>query len=174
MNGIEKYLTIDEVGEILEVSRQAVFEWVQDGRLKHYRAGRGIRIRPEDVIEYLEKLRNPSTAITMFQCKIEAFLLNKYKVTSINGEEEERESEQTCVENSKSKIRFLINGMRHTETIPSKYRNELRESMDLLQLFINEIEYHKFMGECLGLDPGEVTQEFLKLKLRVIEGGGKA
>lgn len=46
----EEYLTVDEVATRLKVSRQAVYNWINEGRLKAVKAGRATRI-PESAVK---------------------------------------------------------------------------------------------------------------------------
>jgi excisionase family DNA binding protein len=46
---MQQYYTPNEVAETLRVTRRAVYEWLQTGRLRGLRAGNRWRIRPEDV-----------------------------------------------------------------------------------------------------------------------------
>jgi excisionase family DNA binding protein len=48
------YRTPEEVAGDLQVTRRTVYEWLRSGRLRGVRAGRGWRIRPEDVEVFLE------------------------------------------------------------------------------------------------------------------------
>jgi excisionase family DNA binding protein len=43
------YRTAEEVAEELQVTLRTVYGWLRSGRLRGVRAGRGWRIRPEDV-----------------------------------------------------------------------------------------------------------------------------
>jgi excisionase family DNA binding protein len=40
----EEYLTVQQVAERLQVTRQAVYNWINEGRLKAVKAGRATRI----------------------------------------------------------------------------------------------------------------------------------
>lgn len=48
------YRTAEEIAEELHVTRRTVYEWLRSGRLRGARAGRGWRIRPEDVETFLQ------------------------------------------------------------------------------------------------------------------------
>jgi excisionase family DNA binding protein len=48
------YHTPEEVASELQVTRRTVYEWLRSGRLRGVRAGRGWRIRPEDVASFLQ------------------------------------------------------------------------------------------------------------------------
>src|SRR5215212_4947783 len=47
------YRTAEEIAAELHVTRRTVYEWLRSGRLRGVRAGRGWRIRPEDVDTFL-------------------------------------------------------------------------------------------------------------------------
>ena len=53
-----EYLTVDEVAKRLRVSKQAVYNWITDGRLKAVRvAGKAIRIPVSSVLAILEPVQ---------------------------------------------------------------------------------------------------------------------
>ncbi len=54
-----KFLTVPDVAEMLDVSEETVRRWLRDGRLDGVMIGRraGWRIRPESVEEMLEAMR---------------------------------------------------------------------------------------------------------------------
>ncbi len=43
------YLTVSEISNLLNISRQAIHKWIQLKKIKAYRAGRNWRIKPEDL-----------------------------------------------------------------------------------------------------------------------------
>ena len=45
----EKYYTIEEVAEMLKVVYLTVYRWIQDGKLKAYKAGKQYRINKSDL-----------------------------------------------------------------------------------------------------------------------------
>jgi len=47
-------LTLDQVADRLQVSMSTVRRRVADGELKTVRIGRALRVRPEDLEEYIE------------------------------------------------------------------------------------------------------------------------
>jgi putative molybdopterin biosynthesis protein len=49
------YLTPEEVAEQLRVTRATVYAWLKMGKLPGVRAGKGWRIRPEDVQVFVEQ-----------------------------------------------------------------------------------------------------------------------
>jgi excisionase family DNA binding protein len=48
------YYTAEEVARTLHVTRRTVYEWLRSGRLRGVRAGRGWRIRSEDLDAFLK------------------------------------------------------------------------------------------------------------------------
>lgn len=50
----ETYLTVREVAERLRVTRQAVYNWITEGRLKAVRAGKTLRIPASALAAFLE------------------------------------------------------------------------------------------------------------------------
>ena len=50
----EKYYTIEEVAEMLKVVYLTVYRWIQDGKLKAYKAGKQYRINKSDLDRFIE------------------------------------------------------------------------------------------------------------------------
>jgi putative molybdopterin biosynthesis protein len=51
----EKYYTIEEVAKMLKVVYLTVYRWIQDGKLKAYKAGKQYRIKNTDLNNYIER-----------------------------------------------------------------------------------------------------------------------
>jgi len=51
----EKYYTIEEVAEMLKVVYLTVYRWIQDGKLKAYKAGKQYRIKKADLDKFIER-----------------------------------------------------------------------------------------------------------------------
>lgn len=51
---MEKYLTIEEIMELMKVSRTTVHNWMKSGMLKYYKIGRLVRIKEEDLKKFIE------------------------------------------------------------------------------------------------------------------------
>ena len=59
MNNIdEKFYTIEQVAEMLQVVYLTVYRWIQDGKLKAVKAGKQYRIRQSDLDKFLEAKEN--------------------------------------------------------------------------------------------------------------------
>jgi len=54
----EKYYTIEEVAEMLKVVYLTVYRWIQDGKLKAYKAGKQYRIKKEDLDGLVKNYKN--------------------------------------------------------------------------------------------------------------------
>lgn len=147
----KKYLSAKDIGKILEVSRQAVQQWVVSGRLKSSKVGRSYRVDPGDLLNYLESLGNSKTAMDKFKKDINSYLQEKKTVKELNN---------ISVERSKAKISFLINGIKNSENVLPEYIRELKKEMELLQTVISEKEYKSFMINSFGFKLQEV-EEFL-------------
>lgn len=50
----ERFLSLEDVAERLQVSDRTVRRWVKDGKLAAYKPGREWRIRPSDLENFLE------------------------------------------------------------------------------------------------------------------------
>ena len=49
----EKYYTIEEVAKMFKVVYLTVYRWIQDGKLKAYKAGKQYRINRTDLDRYI-------------------------------------------------------------------------------------------------------------------------
>ena len=51
---MDEYLTIQDVMDILKVSRTSVNNWLKSGNLKYYKVGRLVRIKEEDLEKFIQ------------------------------------------------------------------------------------------------------------------------
>jgi excisionase family DNA binding protein len=51
---MEEYLTAKDIMRIMKVSRPQAYKYLQDGKLKIYKIGRLIRVKPEDLQCFIE------------------------------------------------------------------------------------------------------------------------
>lgn len=51
---MKKYLTVEEIMGILQVSRTTAYGFISSGRLKSYKVGRLVRIREIDLMRFIE------------------------------------------------------------------------------------------------------------------------
>ena len=54
-NTIEKLLKGNDVARLLNISRSFAYNLMQSGQLRTVRLGHSVRVRPKDLIEYIEK-----------------------------------------------------------------------------------------------------------------------
>jgi len=54
----DKYYTIEETAKMLKVVYLTVYRWIQDGKLKAYKAGKQYRIKREDLDKFLVQKKN--------------------------------------------------------------------------------------------------------------------
>lgn len=54
----EKYYTIEEVAKMLKVVYLTVYRWIQDGKLKAYKAGKQYRVEKEDLNNFVKNYKN--------------------------------------------------------------------------------------------------------------------
>jgi excisionase family DNA binding protein len=54
---LERYYTVEEICERLQVSDQTVRRWIKRGKLTAYKPGKEFRIRSGDLEEFLEARR---------------------------------------------------------------------------------------------------------------------
>jgi excisionase family DNA binding protein len=45
----QKYITVEEVGEILQLQPSTIRAWIRKGKLPFYRIGNKLRFRPEEI-----------------------------------------------------------------------------------------------------------------------------
>ena len=55
----DKFYTPDELAALLKVTRQAIYNWIQQGRMEAVRIGRTVRIPGEEVERLLREGRSP-------------------------------------------------------------------------------------------------------------------
>ena len=53
----EQYYAIEEVAKMLKVVYLTVYRWIQDGKLKAYKAGKQYRIKKNDLDNFLNKVK---------------------------------------------------------------------------------------------------------------------
>ena len=152
----ERFLTTDDVSEILCITRQAIHEWIKHDQLKYYRVGRGIRIRPEDLIQYLKNLRNPPETIKMYQKIINNFLKVKYS----EDIPDYKKGEKYLKEN----VKFLIADLKNSDSdvINIMYKFDLLDSLNALKLCISAVDFLRYVAQILGTSEEKAHKEILK------------
>ncbi len=55
----DTFYTPDELAAMLKVTRQAVYNWIQEGRMESVRIGRTVRIPGDEVERLLREGRKP-------------------------------------------------------------------------------------------------------------------
>ena len=55
----DTFYTPDELAAMLKVTRQAIYNWIQQGRMEAVRIGRTVRIPREEVERLLREGRSP-------------------------------------------------------------------------------------------------------------------
>ena len=55
----DTFFTPDELASLLKVTRQAIYNWIQQGRIEAVRIGRTVRIPAEEVERLLREGRSP-------------------------------------------------------------------------------------------------------------------
>ena len=59
---VDTFYTPDELAALLKVTRQAIYNWIQQGRMEAVRIGRTVRIPREEVERLLREGRSPRRA----------------------------------------------------------------------------------------------------------------
>jgi excisionase family DNA binding protein len=54
LNTIEKLMTIDDLMEILNVSKPTIYRYIYKRQIGYIRVGNNIRFRKKDILEYIE------------------------------------------------------------------------------------------------------------------------
>jgi excisionase family DNA binding protein len=57
---LEQYYTIEEVAEKLKVTRQAIHNWIKEGRIESIKIGRARRIPAASIERLLEQSKQPA------------------------------------------------------------------------------------------------------------------
>lgn len=73
----EQFLTVKDMAEIFGISTQAVYNWIQDKRLKFYRISNTRRIKKDDLLQYLKDRGNSPEIMRDFERGIENYLAQK-------------------------------------------------------------------------------------------------
>ncbi len=105
---MEKYLTPEEVAELLAVSPKSIREWLRSGKIKGIKAGRLWRISPQALGGFLSESRAP------------------YIVEGGTGEEQEREAGQPLREYTRNEIREFLEADKITPEIARKVERMLK------------------------------------------------
>lgn len=71
------FLTVTDIAEIFEISRQAVDSILKEGRLKFFRVGNTRRIKSENLLEYLRNVGNSPGTMKDFEIDIRDYLKQK-------------------------------------------------------------------------------------------------
>ena len=58
----DKFYTPEELAALLKVTRQAIYNWIQQGRMESVRIGRTVRIPAEEVERLLQEGRSARRA----------------------------------------------------------------------------------------------------------------
>lgn len=72
-----------------------------------------------------------------------------------DNKEKARELNQIVIDKCQHKIRFLINGLRHTEIILREFITTIKAEMKKLQTLIPREECSEFYKECFGFTETE-------------------
>jgi len=60
LNSANKYLTVDDVAALMQVSNKTVYDWCSKGYLPCLKFGRLVRIDKDDLLTRLEEIKNES------------------------------------------------------------------------------------------------------------------
>ena len=50
--------TLEEIAELLQVTRRTIYTWIKDGKLKAFKVGRGWRVSRADLDSFLNSRSN--------------------------------------------------------------------------------------------------------------------
>ena len=54
---IEKFLTVEQVADILQLSRSKIYQFVENGTIVSHKIGGSVRIAESDLLDYLSRCR---------------------------------------------------------------------------------------------------------------------
>lgn len=54
---MEKFYTVEEIASKLQVHWQTILTYIKSGKLRAVKLGRGYRIDPEDLKDFLERMK---------------------------------------------------------------------------------------------------------------------
>jgi excisionase family DNA binding protein len=60
LDSANKYLTVDDVAALMQVSNKTVYDWCSKGYLPCLKFGRLVRIDKDDLLSRLEEIKNES------------------------------------------------------------------------------------------------------------------
>jgi len=52
-----KFMTVKEVAELLKLNKMTIYRYVRAGKLTAYKVGKDLRIKGEDIDNFLESIR---------------------------------------------------------------------------------------------------------------------
>ena len=59
---MEKLLTINDLSNLLQVSKRTIYQWTHTGFIPHYKLPRGVRFRPSEVEKWIQKRKKKGRA----------------------------------------------------------------------------------------------------------------
>ncbi|MBA7496900.1 hypothetical protein ES702_07509 [subsurface metagenome] len=77
MRNTNNYLSVSDIGRILEVSREVVNTWLRKNYMRYARVGHLRKVRTGELIKYLEGLGNSKTAMANFERDIRDYIREK-------------------------------------------------------------------------------------------------
>lgn len=54
---MEKLLTIEQLSELIQISRSTLYEWTHSGFIPHYKLPKGVRFKATEIEEWFKKRR---------------------------------------------------------------------------------------------------------------------
>jgi excisionase family DNA binding protein len=52
---VEKLLTVEQLSELIQISRSTLYEWTHVGFIPHYKFPNGVRFKEKDIDDWLKK-----------------------------------------------------------------------------------------------------------------------
>lgn len=52
---MEKFINIEQLSDMLQVSKSTIYHWTQAEFIPHYKLPKGIRFRAEEVLDWLKR-----------------------------------------------------------------------------------------------------------------------
>ena len=155
------FLTVKDLSEIFGISVQAVYDWINDKRLKTYQISSRKRIRPEDLLQYLKDRGNSDYTMKEFKHDIEFYLMEKALGEAKTPEEVKALQEKDpkmfgdVMMNSKSHLPGSIVGF-------GNYKSPYGSIQDQIKVLEESKEAEKYINE--AETPEEKAKRFAEVK----------
>jgi len=60
---VEKLLTVEQLSDLIQISRSTLYEWTHTGFIPHYKLPKGVRFKSAEIEAWLEKRRKKGRSL---------------------------------------------------------------------------------------------------------------